>query len=456
MQRIALYSQDTHGLGRMRRNIAIARALAADEPRAILLISGAGEAAILGLPEGADTLGLPALDDGGHPGARCLGIGTDALVRLRGAALRSALEAFRPDALIVDRLPAGVAASCARASTSCTAWAPGSSSACPTSSATTSASGPTGTSRTRSTSSGATTTASGSTATPTSSTRWRSTACRATSGASRAIPATSTARWPTLAAATRERTIRAEHRLGDGPVAVCLTGGSEDGERLAAAFVEAPLPEGTTGVVLTGPFMAAERIGALEAAAARRDDLRVIRVLPGADTLMGTADRVVAMGGYHTTAEALAADRRALMVPSANGRPDQRIAPSGCASSAPPISSRSGRSRPRPSAHGSPTGRARRAGAPASSTPTAWRACRCCSTSCARRSGNRPAPHGTAARRPPPRDRAGDRRARGGLTTARPPRHAGRGDCPRPHAGTRTGLHGIAVLQPHSPIPSRS
>jgi len=127
------------------------------------------------------------------------------------------------------------------------------------------------------------------------------------------------------AAAAREQTIRAEHRLGDGPVAVCLTGGSEDGERLATAFVEAPLPDGTTGVVLTGPFMAAERIGALEAAAARRDDLRVIRVLPGADTLIGTADRVVAMGGYHTTAEALAADRRALMVPSATGRPDQRI-----------------------------------------------------------------------------------------------------------------------------------
>jgi predicted glycosyltransferase len=31
------------------------------------------------------------------------------------------------------------------------------------------------------------------------------------------------------------------------------------------------------------------------------------------------------MGGYHTTAEALAADRRALIVPSAAGRPDQRI-----------------------------------------------------------------------------------------------------------------------------------
>src|SRR3954447_16275211 len=110
MQRIALYSQDTHGLGRMRRNIAIARSLAADEPRAILLISGAGEAAILGLPEGADTLGLPAFEDAGHPGARCLGIGTEALVRLRSQALRSALAAFRPDVLLVDRLPAGAGA----------------------------------------------------------------------------------------------------------------------------------------------------------------------------------------------------------------------------------------------------------------------------------------------------------------------------------------------------------
>src|SRR3954463_5951702 len=108
MQRIALYSQDTHGLGRMRRNIAIARSLAADEPRAILLISGAGEAAMLGLPEGADTLGLPAFEDAGHPGSRCLGIGTEALVRLRSQALRSALAAFRPDVLIVDRLPSGV------------------------------------------------------------------------------------------------------------------------------------------------------------------------------------------------------------------------------------------------------------------------------------------------------------------------------------------------------------
>jgi predicted glycosyltransferase len=325
MERIALYSQDTHGLGRMRRNIAIARALAADEPRAILLISGAGEAAILGLPEGADTLGLPAFDDGGHPGARSLGIGTEALVKLRGEALRSALAAFRPDALIVDRVPAGVAGELRpsfdvlhRMGTRLVLGLP-----------------------------------------DVLGDHQRVWADWHVSDAIEVVRRHYDRVWvygdphvfdpvaehglprdvrritrytgyldgsladPTAEA--RARTIRAEHRLGDGPVAVCLTGASDDGKRLADAFARTPLPDGTTGVLLTGPFMPADRIGALEAAAAHRDDLRVIRVLPGADTLIGSAERVVAMGGYHTTAEALAADRRALMVPSAHGRPDQRI-----------------------------------------------------------------------------------------------------------------------------------
>lgn len=325
MQRIALYSQDTHGLGRMRRNIAIARTLAADEPRAILLISGAGEAAILGLPEGADTLGLPALENAGHPGSRCLGIGTDALVRLRSEALRSALTAFRPDVLIVDRLPAGVGGEL-RASFETLhgmgtkivlglpdvlgdhkrVWAdwhvsdsidlvrrhydriwvygdpnvfdPVVEHGLP---------------------------------------RDLRRMARYTGylDGSRADPL----------ATTRAGTIRSEHRLGDGPVHVCLAGGDEAGARLADTFARTPLPSGSTGVVLTGPFMAPDRVAKLDAVARRRDDLRVVRVLPGADTLIWMADRIVAMGGYHTTSEALAAGRRPLMVPSAHGRPDQRI-----------------------------------------------------------------------------------------------------------------------------------
>jgi predicted glycosyltransferase len=325
MQRIALYSQDTNGLGRMRRNIAIARALAADEPRAILLISGAGEAAILGLPEGADTLGLPALEDAGHPGSRCLGIGAESLVKLRSAALRSALSAFRPDVLIVDRLPAGVGGEL-RASFEMLhamgtkivlglpdvlgdherVWAD-----------------------------------------------WHISDSIdlvrrhydriwvygdphvfdpvVEHGLPRDLRRMARytgyldGSYADPFAATRREAIRDEHGLGEGPVHVCLAGGGDDGARLASTFAQTQLPSGSTGVVLTGPFMAPERVADLDAVARRRDDLRVVRVLPGADTLIWMADRVVAMGGYHTTSEALAAGQRALIVPSAHGRPDQLI-----------------------------------------------------------------------------------------------------------------------------------
>ena len=52
MRRIAFYSYDEHGLGHVRRSIAIAHALAAAEPSSILLVAGAREAALFKLPGG--------------------------------------------------------------------------------------------------------------------------------------------------------------------------------------------------------------------------------------------------------------------------------------------------------------------------------------------------------------------------------------------------------------------
>jgi hypothetical protein len=60
MRRIAFYSYDEHGLGHVRRSIAIAHAPAAAEPVSTLLIAGAREAALFRLPEETDTLALPA------------------------------------------------------------------------------------------------------------------------------------------------------------------------------------------------------------------------------------------------------------------------------------------------------------------------------------------------------------------------------------------------------------
>jgi len=321
MERIALYSQDTHGLGRLRRNIAIARALAGAEPRSILLISGAGEAAVLKLPEGADTLTLPGL---GADGGRGLGIGAEALLQVRSEVLRSALSAYQPDVLIVDRLPTGVGgelASCfdvlhemgtrlvlglpevlgddarVRADWSRDAyavvrrhydavWVYGDPNVFD----------------------------------PVED-------CHMPRDIARMVRHTGylDGYGPGPGAAERERAARAEHRLGEGPLCVCLAGGNDEGLRLAETFARTPLPAGTTGVVLTGPFIDADDRAGLEALAAGRDDLRVIDLLPDADTLIWMADQVIAMGGYHTTCEALAAGKRALIVPSADRRPDQLI-----------------------------------------------------------------------------------------------------------------------------------
>src|SRR3954449_3560973 len=110
MRRIAFYSYDEHGLGHVRRSIAITHALAAAEPVSILLIAGAREAALFKLPEGTDTLALPApgTDFNGSRRRPDFGLDKAGTVRVRARALRNALAAYEPDVLIVDRLPLGV------------------------------------------------------------------------------------------------------------------------------------------------------------------------------------------------------------------------------------------------------------------------------------------------------------------------------------------------------------
>src|ERR1700754_3609972 len=110
MRRIAFYSYDEHGLGHVRRSIAIAHAIAAERPASILLIAGARDAALFNLPEGTDTLALPApgSDFNGSRRGPDFGLDKAGTVRVRARALRNALAAYDPDVLIVDRLPLGV------------------------------------------------------------------------------------------------------------------------------------------------------------------------------------------------------------------------------------------------------------------------------------------------------------------------------------------------------------
>jgi predicted glycosyltransferase len=327
MRRIAFYSYDEQGLGHVRRSIAIAHALSEAQASSILLVAGAREASLFRLPEGTDTLALPApaTDFNGDRRAPSLGLDVAGTLRIRARALRSALAAYEPHVLIVDRLPLGVHDELAD-----------------------------------------------------SLGVLRAMGTRLVLGLREVLdaPAQVRAEWdrtgtipalrrnydaiwiygdpdvydPAVAYGlpddlraivrysgyldrhARERSQpgdgadrRRELGLPDGRLALCLLGGGEDGDRLAEAFAHAERPAGTTGVIVTGPFMPDDRRERLEAVASGRDDLRVLGFVPDAELLVPLADDVVAMGGYNTTCEILASGSRALIVPRAEPRREQLI-----------------------------------------------------------------------------------------------------------------------------------
>ena len=114
--RVALYSHDAMGIGHLRRNLLIAKALGdacakRGDELAMLLLVGAREATLFEIPPGADCLALPAIakssDGEYHP--RSLGVDLEELVQLRSSTIQASLHAFAPDVLIVDKLPRGVA-----------------------------------------------------------------------------------------------------------------------------------------------------------------------------------------------------------------------------------------------------------------------------------------------------------------------------------------------------------
>jgi predicted glycosyltransferase len=94
---------------------------------------------------------------------------------------------------------------------------------------------------------------------------------------------------------------------------------------LAEAFVQANLPDGFNGVLITGPFMPADAQQRVHACAEDNPRLRVVDFLPEPALLMSRADRVVAMGGYNTVCEVLSFQKQALIVPRVRPRSEQWI-----------------------------------------------------------------------------------------------------------------------------------
>jgi len=330
--RIALYSHDTMGIGHMRRNLLIAQVLARNaikgcEPL-ILLITGGREVCAFGMPAGTDCLTLPSLakEDNGQYRARRWDMSLPELLELRSQSIAATLEQFGPDVVIVDKVPRGAGGELDQALQVLHAegW-----------------------------------------------TRFVLGLCDILDD-----PKTVRQEWKESRAEEAIRHfydaiwIYGDRRVFDAPaeyqfspevaakvsysgylvrkdpaslatlddtgllpglmdplqdLVLCLVGGGQDGSQLAESFADTDFPAGTTGVILTGPFMPQQVQNRLHRKAIRNPRLRILGFVTDSDLLLRRANRVVTMGGYNTVCEILAMQKPALVVPRVQPRQEQLI-----------------------------------------------------------------------------------------------------------------------------------
>ncbi|CAN5322072.1 hypothetical protein BH20ACT5_BH20ACT5_23940 [soil metagenome] len=319
--RIALYSHDALGLGHLRRNLALATAFTADERCPdVLLFAGALESTGFSRPEGCDLVTLPSLrkDDDGRYAARQLSFDLAEVVALRSTILASAMTAFVPDVLIVDKHPLGAFEEL----------------------------------------------------------RPSLEALRA-NGRTKIVlglrdilddPATSIAEWESAGAtAAIEEFFDQVWVYGDPTVYDCVTayelpeqvaakvvytgylgdgrtgdrvsdevlpdtdfvlgmvGGGQDGGTIAEAFAAMPVPTGHHGVLVTGPQMAEPDRARVVAAAGGRRDMTVLDSVEDGERWIRAAAAVITMGGYNTVCEVLASGTPGLVVPRVVPRREQLV-----------------------------------------------------------------------------------------------------------------------------------
>jgi predicted glycosyltransferase len=322
--RVALYSHDGMGLGHLRRNALIASSLAEGPVRAsALLIAGAHELGRMALPPGVECLTLPGFRKvrNGLYRPRTLRVDTSRLIEMRTRTIESALQAYDPDLLLVDKIPEGLHGELLPALPAL---------------------------------------------------RRRGTRIvlglrdilddpervRSEWSAGKRIrlieenfdqvwiygdPAvydlTRECRFPdALARASRFTGYldplghplragsgpRGADSPSDGPT-ICQVGGGQDGGALAEAFLRAELPPGTPGILIEGPFMPSGVRKRIRFLAGGRPDIELVEFIPDPVELVRGARQVVSMGGYNSVCEILSTRRRGLIVPRVHPRQEQRI-----------------------------------------------------------------------------------------------------------------------------------
>jgi predicted glycosyltransferase len=328
--RVMYYSHDTFGLGHLRRTLKVAGALASRWPQlSQLIMTGSPVADRFQLPEGVDYVKLPAVVKVGADAyaARSLAVPFDAVRDLRRDIVTGAAACFRPDLLLVDQAPAGLAGEMLPALHHL---------------------------------------------------RERSPSTRLVLGLRDVIDEPELVRrsWERdrvhrlleevydlivvygrrdvfdlvgayglseraaakvryvgyLGASGARRSaddLRAELEVGRSQRLVVVTaGGGGDGHALLKAGIEAARQspaDDTVWLLVTGPLMPAVQRAALAASAARVRGARVVEFMDDMPSLMGAADAVVSMGGYNSVCELLESARPALLVPRIRPRREQII-----------------------------------------------------------------------------------------------------------------------------------
>lgn len=318
--RVALYSHDSLGLGHIRRNLALAHALAEHMPAITgrdvtgLLFTGFDSVADQ-LPAGFDHVSLPGISkDTGRYAPRRLGLSMSRMVRIRSQLLAASLTAFEPDLVIVDRHALGFRGELAWALRSIKEERPH---------------------------------------------------VAIVLGLREVLdsPDVASAEWARLgdpeevselldaiwlygdasvhdALATGE--VPEEFRplvthtgyLGNGrphhleiedpaPTVVTMVGGGADGAALCRAAVQATPPAGHEHLVVTGPQMSDDERSEIEAHA--RPGTRIVASVPDGYATIRAASAIVSMAGYNTVTEALTTSTPLLLVPRVAPRAEQLI-----------------------------------------------------------------------------------------------------------------------------------
>lgn len=134
---------------------------------------------------------------------------------------------------------------------------------------------------------------------------------------------------PTTAADAANLSPCWDSALAAGRKVVLVTaGGGGDGYALMDAYLKAlaQMPaDRLYSVVVTGPLMSHAESSALREIAAGRADVELVEYTTNLVPSLRAADLVVAMAGYNTSAEIIAERKRAILVPRAAPRAEQRL-----------------------------------------------------------------------------------------------------------------------------------